>query len=60
MKGFASQFSAAICVCTGSSLGVPLSTTHCIVGALAGVHIASKSAVMQRVYRSDIVNKDKD
>lgn len=53
MKGFSMQFSAAICVCIGSSLGIPLSTTHCIVGALAGVHIASKSDVMKRVYKLD-------
>ena len=50
MKGFASQFSAAICVCVGSSLGIPLSTTHCIVGALAGVHFATKTASVKRAY----------
>ena len=50
MKGFASQFSAAICVCVGSSLGIPLSTTHCIVGALAGVYFATKTQNMKKVY----------
>lgn len=52
MKGFASQFSAAICVCVGSSLGIPLSTTHCIVGALAGVHCATKMQRVKSVYLS--------
>jgi phosphate/sulfate permease len=50
MKGFASQFSAAICVCVGSSLGIPLSTTHCIVGALAGVYFATKTQNVKKVY----------
>ena len=50
MKGFCSQFATAVCVCLGSSLGIPLSTTHCIVGALAGVHIASKTPYMRAAY----------
>lgn len=49
-KGFCSQFSAAICVCLGSSLGLPLSTTHCIVGAIAGIHVATKFQFMKDVY----------
>ena len=35
MKGFCSQFSTATCVCLGSMLGMPLSTTHCMIGSLA-------------------------
>ena len=50
MKGFCSQFATAICVALGSSLGLTLSTTHCIVGALAGVHLASKTKQTQFVY----------
>lgn len=34
----------------GSSLGITLSTTHCIVGALAGVHFAGKTGPMKRAY----------
>ena len=49
-KGFCSQFATAICVCLGSHLGIPLSTTHCIVGALAGVFIAGKFSFMKKVY----------
>lgn len=51
MKGFSSQFSCAICVTFGSSLGLPLSTTHCMVGSLAGLYIAGKSKGMQSVYK---------
>ena len=43
MKGFAAQFATATCVCFGSSLGLPLSTTHCCIGAVFGVHLAAKS-----------------
>lgn len=50
MKGFSCQFSTALCVCLGSSLGLPLSTTHCIVGALAGVHLATKTSIVKHVY----------
>ena len=41
-KGFCAQFSTAICVCLGSSLGIPLSTTHCMIGSLAGIVLAGK------------------
>ena len=56
MKGFSSQFATAICVSFGSSLGIPLSTTHCIVGALAGVHIAGSSQQMKKAYLKTGVN----
>ena len=50
MKGFCLQFATALCVLMGSSLGITLSTTHCIVGALAGVHLAGKTAPMRSAY----------
>jgi len=40
-KGYAALFSTASCVCIGSSLGLPLSTTHCMIGALGGIHLAA-------------------
>lgn len=36
-KGFVAELSAAIVVIVGSYLGIPLSTTQCIVGAILGV-----------------------
>jgi PiT family inorganic phosphate transporter len=50
MKGFCSQFATALAVCLGSSLGIPLSTTHCIIGGLAGVYVAGKTEGMKKAY----------
>lgn len=50
MKGFAAQFSTALCVLLGSGLGMPLSTTHCMIGALAGIFISGKTKSMKYVY----------
>jgi phosphate/sulfate permease len=49
-KGFSAQYATAACICLGSDLGLPLSTTHCMIGAMAGVHMASKTDTIQRVY----------
>ena len=50
-KGFCAQFATATCVCVGSSLGIPLSTTHCMVGSLAGIVLAGKSRYMKQAYK---------
>lgn len=39
-RGFAAEFGAASTILLGSQLGVPLSTTHTIVGAVIGVGFA--------------------
>ena len=36
-SGFAAQFGAGICVLFFTSLGMPISTTYCIIGGISGV-----------------------
>ena len=42
-KGFSAQFATAVAVNCGSIMGLPLSTTHCMVGSLCGLIIARKA-----------------
>ena len=49
-KGFTAQFATALSVNLGTIAGVPLSTTHCMVGALMGLALAQKLKVVQNVY----------
>lgn len=41
-KSFATQIGAAIAVMTSSALGLPVSTSHCLVGSIVGGACASK------------------
>ena len=47
-KGFAAEMSTAIVVLLGSISGIPLSTTHTLVGAVIGIGIFSKNEVNYR------------
>ncbi|MCB1085077.1 MAG: inorganic phosphate transporter [Chlamydiia bacterium] len=54
-RGFSADFGAAITILIASKFGLPISTTHCIVGAVLGVGLARGiSALNIRVLR-DIV-----
>jgi len=52
-RGFAAEFGAALTILIGSQLGLPLSTTHILVGAVIGVGFARGIAALNlRVIRS--------
>jgi len=42
-KGFSAQFATAFAVILGTVFGMPLSTTHCMVGSLFGLVLSSKT-----------------
>jgi len=50
VKGFCAQFATAVSVIIGSMLGLPLSTTHCMVGSLLGIVAAEKLKFVQFSY----------
>jgi hypothetical protein len=41
-KSFATQQGASVAVLTSSALGLPVSTSYCLVGAVAGIGIADR------------------
>jgi inorganic phosphate transporter, PiT family len=49
-KGFSAQVATATSVIFGSSLGLPLSTTHCMIGALIGIALTSKLQLIKSTY----------
>lgn len=62
-KGFSAQLATAVSVDVGTLLGLPLSTTHCMVGSLFGLVIASRIPIVQAVYpdtpfAGDVTEKD--
>ena len=67
-KGFSAQFATAFAVILGTVLGMPLSTTHCMVGSLLGLVLAGKTQVFKNAYdtipppaaHSDALNNEAD
>lgn len=55
-SGFAAQFAAATTILVGSKLGLPLSTTHTIVGGVIGVGLARGIAALNLRIIRNIVN----
>jgi len=58
-KGFTAQFATALSVSGGSIIGLPLSTTHCMVGSLMGLMLAVKfSKSVRAVYPPEEENNE--
>ena len=49
-KGYCAQFASAMSVIAGTMLGMPLSTTHCMVGAIFGIGLANKLQLVKDAY----------
>ena len=49
-KGFCVQFTTSSLVICGTLLKLPLSTTHCTVGAVFGLIFASKMSCVKKIY----------
>lgn len=54
-RGFSAEFGAAITILLASKLGLPISTTHCIVGAVLGVGLAKGISALNLRTLRDIV-----
>lgn len=59
-RGFAAEFGAALTILLGTILGIPLSTTHVLVGSVVGVGMARgiggiDVSVIKRIFRSWLV-----
>lgn len=54
-RGFCAEFAAAITILIASKLGLPISTTHCLVGAVLGVGMARGIRALNLMMLKDIV-----
>jgi phosphate/sulfate permease len=49
MAGFVAQLSASIVIIICTVFGLPISTTHCVVGAVFGIGVASRQGVQWKM-----------
>ena len=54
-RGFVAEFSAALTILIASKLGLPISTTHTLVGAVFGVGLARGISALNLIMIRDIV-----
>ncbi len=54
-RGFSAEFAAATTILIASKLGLPISTTHCLVGAVLGVGLARGIKALNLGMLKDIV-----
>lgn len=54
-RGYTAEFSAATTILLASKLGIPISTTHCLVGAVLGVGLARGLRALNLQTLKDIV-----
>jgi len=57
VKGFSAQLATVISVITGSIIGIPLSTTHCMVGSLIGIVLTQRIKSVKDVYPEEEESK---
>src|SRR6185503_19857135 len=54
-RGFCAEFGAATTILIASKLGLPISTTHCLVGAVLGVGLARGMRALNLTMIRDII-----
>ena len=54
-RGFSAEFGAATTILLASKLGIPVSTTHCLVGAVLGVGLARGMRAINLTMIRDII-----
>ena len=57
-KGFCVQFAASNAIMICSFLGIPVSATHCNIGALLGLSLAARFDVVNDVYHERKVKEE--